>query len=561
MTSSLLPVVEPIPFVPGSPEYQSLRQALLEDFGAKVPSALRLPQSIIDNPPKNVTNIPRDCGILSPEEIEITESYDVIALAEAIASKKFSAVAVATAFSKRAIIAHQLTCCLTEWFMDEAIEQARALDAYLEEHGKPMGPLHGVPISVKIRISIAGHWSMAGTLDTLQKATKDSQLISILRNAGAVFYCKTNQPQSLMHLESLSIWGRTLNPYNINLSSGGSTGGEAALIALRGSLLGLGTDITGSVRGPAGYCGIFGFRPTSHVIPSKDFLTGLPGFAAELNVMGCVGPLGTTLRDMDLFMKIVMSAKPYLGDPQLIPTRWSSQREQTHLDASRLRIGFMMNDGMITPQPPVTRALLWVRSQLEKSASFEIKDFQPFRTAEAMKNLSSAYWPDGGKALKHHLSATNEPVLPLTAWAIKDVEGIDIGVSGVLEQRGNRDKFRYDFAQHWTSHEVDIVICPVSVGPACSHDTTFYWNYTSFWNYVDYPSSTIPTPIKALKKGAEDYDPENQVPLSDECQHVRKLWAECDFEYAPLTVQVVARRYHDDVLFTALKAVNNALRA
>ncbi|KAG5825599.1 hypothetical protein H9Q74_004332 [Fusarium xylarioides] len=129
----------------------------------------------------------------------------MIALAKAIASKKFSTVVVATAFAKRAIIAYQLMCCLTEWFMDEAIEQAKLLDDYLEDNGKPIGPLHGVPISVKLQISIAGHWSMAGTLNTFQKASRDSQLIAILRNAGSVFYCKTNQPQSLMSLESLSI--------------------------------------------------------------------------------------------------------------------------------------------------------------------------------------------------------------------------------------------------------------------------------------------------------------------------------------------------------------------
>lgn len=157
MTSSLLPVVEPIPFSYGPPEYQSIWQALLEDFGSKVPEAFRLSLSIIDSPPKDVTNVPRDCGILSREELDITENYDVFALAEAIASKRLSATVVATAFAKRAIIAHQLTCCLTEWFMDEALEQARILDAYLEEHGKPIGPPYGVPISVKLRISIAGH--------------------------------------------------------------------------------------------------------------------------------------------------------------------------------------------------------------------------------------------------------------------------------------------------------------------------------------------------------------------------------------------------------------------
>ncbi|CAH0055903.1 unnamed protein product [Clonostachys solani] len=535
MTSQIVPVVEAVPFVDCSPAYRSLRQSLLEDFSAKVPSHLRLAQSIIDNPPKNVTSIPRDCGILSPEEIYITEDYDVVSLANAIASKKLSAVAVATAFCNRAIIAHQLTCCLTEWFMDEAVEQARKLDEYLEEHGKPIGPLHGIPISIKLRLSIAGHWSMAGTLDTLQKADVDCQLIGILREAGAVFYCKTNQPQSMMHLESLSIWGRTLNPYNINLSSGGSSGGEAALIALRGSVFGLGTDIAGSVRSPAGYCGIFGFRPTSYVMPSKDFLGGIPGFAAELNVMGC----------------------PHLDDPQLIHTAWPSKRKGRQPNVGPLRVGFMMDDGMITPQPPVTRALMWARSHLSRSSSFHVKDFQPFETADAMKNLASAYWPDGGKSLKHHLSIKEEPLLPLTAWALKDVDDIDIGVSGILKQRGKRNQFRYDFAQHWDAQQVDIVVCPVSVGPACSHDTTFYWNYTSFWNYVDYPGVTIPTRIKTFEKGAESYI--SSTPLSDECIHVRKLWEEGDFEGAPIALQVIARRYHDIELFDAVKALDDVL--
>ncbi|KAM6512084.1 hypothetical protein FALCPG4_017070 [Fusarium falciforme] len=219
----------------------------------------------------------------------------------------------------------------------------------------------------------------------------------------------------------------------------------------------------------------------------------------------------------------------------------------------------MFSDGVIIPQPPVLRALEWVRSRVASSSSFEIKDFQPFQTEQAMRNIRKAYWPDGGQSLKAHLLRNKEPLLPLTAWTIKDAEDVDVGASGLLQQRLARDNFRYDFAAHWASQDVNILICPVFVGPACAHDTAFYWNYTAFWNYVDYPGAVIPTPIKALKKGQEDYS-EDSAPLSDQCKHVRQLWAEGDFEGAPVNVQVIARRYHDKELFAALKAPDKVLQ-
>lgn len=144
------PIIQTLPVAKGTPEYEQLRDGIvIEQFDEKVPKELRLPRKLLNNPPQNVTQISRECGILSKKELEITENYDATALRDAISDGKLTSVAVATAFGKRAIIAHQLTCCLTEWFMDEAVERARYLDEYLEEHGKPVGPLHGVPISIK----------------------------------------------------------------------------------------------------------------------------------------------------------------------------------------------------------------------------------------------------------------------------------------------------------------------------------------------------------------------------------------------------------------------------
>ncbi|KAK6215930.1 hypothetical protein LQW54_004111 [Pestalotiopsis sp. IQ-011] len=505
MLSPVLPIVQPGPLPTGTPQFESLKRRHLNEFAAKIPKELILPRDVIENAPKNVTGIPASCGLLTAEEIDITEGYDATALAKAIAAGKLTSVSVVTAFAKRAIIAHQLTCCVGEWFMDEAIARA---------------------------------------------------LISILRAAGAIFYCKTLQPQALMHLETVSLAGRTLNPHNIKLSAGGSTGGEAALIAMRGSILGVGTDIGGSVRGPSGFCGIYGFKPTSYLLPMRDFMEG--GFSAELNVLCSVGPMCTSARDMDLFVSTIASTSPFLKDPRLIPIPW------TGLSASRakvpLKIGFMMNDGVVEPQPPVTRSLQWVRDQLKSNSEIEIKEFKPFKVAEAMKNLRLAYWPDGGKALCDHIRASGEPMLPLTEWIIKDaaVEG-EIGSSGVLKHRLLRDEFRCDFAEHWTEQDVDVVISPVFVGPACTHETAFYWNYTGFWNYVDCPGVVIPTPIKAGPKGTEGYS--DPMPLSHECTHVRELWEEGDFEGAPINLQICARKYHDNDLFSALGVIERALRS
>ncbi|KAF5969225.1 general amidase [Fusarium bulbicola] len=197
-----LPVVQVKPVPLGTPEFEEKRVALLKAFAAKVPEELQLPLEVIQNPPTDVSTIPITCGILSTKEIIITEDYNAVGLLEAISRRKHTAVAVARAFCKRSIIAHQLTCCLTQWFMEEAIKQAQKLDAYLEAYRRPIGPLHGLPISIKDYIQVAGTSSSQGCFISISNDDQDADIVSILRAQGTVIYCKTNQPQSLMHLET-----------------------------------------------------------------------------------------------------------------------------------------------------------------------------------------------------------------------------------------------------------------------------------------------------------------------------------------------------------------------
>lgn len=551
--SKAFPVVQTLPVAQGTPEYHQLVDSIVKErFADKVPPEYLLPSELIQNPPKNVTKVPRECGILTPAEIAITENHDATALAEAIRTRRLTSVEVVTAFAKRAIIAQQLTCCLVEWFMDEAVTEAQKLDDHLAKTGQTVGPLHGVPVSIKEHMQMAGHWSADGYLASRTLDQEDCHAVAILRSQGAVFYCKTNQPQGIMHLETVSPYGRTLNPHNIDLSAGGSSGGEGALIAMRGSVLGLGTDIGGSIRGPAGFCGIYGFKPTSRTMPMHGMVHG-GGNPAELTILAVSGPMAVSLRDLDLMMSVMLAAKPHLREPTLVPTSWTGLRGPTR----PLKVGFVMHNGNITPQPPVSRAIDWAAGKLESNPNFRVQRFKPYRTADAIKSIRKAYWPDGAAGIKAGLAKTGEPLEKLTKWIIRDAEGPPYSWEQLFQLRVERDEFRTKFAQHWTEQDVDVVIGPVFVGPAAAHDTALYWDYTAFWNYVDYPGVVVPTPVKALKKGEEPYTAVGLGTKDD--AHVRELWEQGDFEGAPISLQIVARKYHDNELFAALGALQEAL--
>lgn len=287
----------------------------------------------------------------------------------------------------------------------------------------------------------------------------------------------------------------------------------------------------------------------------KDFLAGT--FPAELNVLCASGPMCRTLRDMELFTRLILSAKPYLEDPRIVPIPWTGLETPIN---RRLKIGIVEHDGFIDPQPPVKRAVAWARSKLSDpkyASSWDIKTFHPHGAQEAWTKIRRMYWPDGGKGEIDPITAAGEPIHPLSAWIWKDAEphGMQTA-SEVSAMRGERDRFRIAFAKAWEEQDVDVVIGPAFVGPASAHDTAFYWTYTSLYNFVDYPGVVFPTPVKAEagEVYAQDY-----APLSDACAHVKQLYQESNFENAPINLQINARKYHDNELFGALAVLKDVL--
>lgn len=205
-----------------------------------------------------------------------------------------------------------------------------------------------------------------------RSGTEESELVRELRNLGAVLYCKTSVPMTLMSGETINnIIGYTWNPKNRLLSCGGSSGGEGALIALRGSPVGFGTDIGGSVRIPAGFNFLYGIRPSAGRMPYQGAATSLDGQGTILSV---IGPIAPTARSLTLLFKAVLGQEPWLYDPLALELPWRDDvvRETRALiekardGVSTLAFGIMKYDGMALVHPPIARGLRIVEKTLQR---------------------------------------------------------------------------------------------------------------------------------------------------------------------------------------------------
>ncbi|KAI1121355.1 amidase signature enzyme [Nemania abortiva] len=354
-----------------------------------------------------------------------------------------------------------------------------------------------------------------------------------LYSEGCVFYARTAQPQTIMHLETNSnVYGSTINPYNRNLTSGGSTGGESALLGLRGSILDIGGDIGGSIRCPAAHVGIYGFkyvdlrhdyaplwddelfpsRPSNKVISSM----GLRGFmAGKEAIMSSVGPMCLDREGLELFMRVALTAKPWHLDPSVIPKTWTSYKFDCPL-----KIAVQWWDGVVQPHPPMARALREVTDACRKAGMTVVDwDCVPLNHAKGWDITAGLYWPDGGKDVLDLLAQSGEPVLPLTKFIIEQQPAVkNLSQPELWKLCAERDEYRAAYARVWTAtstddgREVDVILCPPNFGAATPHDQSRYWGYTSNWNLLDYPAAVFPVTVVDPEKDPKEkmYTPKNE---------------------------------------------------
>lgn len=192
--------------------------------------------------------------------------------------------------------------------------------------------------------------SFGATAWANQTDDEDAFVVKVLRDAGAIIYVKTTMPQTGMALETVSnLWGRTLNPHNTSLSAGGSSGGEGALGACHGAILGIATDIGGSIRAPASFNGLYGIRPSSRRFSYAGNILPSPG---QIAITATQGPVGRSLRDLALVCKLLGDGESWKFDPIIPPLPW------TPVDTpDRVTIGVMTWDEVVMPHPPIRRAM------------------------------------------------------------------------------------------------------------------------------------------------------------------------------------------------------------
>ncbi|KAF2740838.1 amidase [Polyplosphaeria fusca] len=517
-----------------------------------------------DSPSPQSTNyldVPRKCGLLSADELRITEDHDATGLAEAIKSRKLKSVDVVKAFCKRAAIAHQLTNCLTEILFDDAISRAAELDAHLATGKAPLGPLHGVPVSLKDTFKVKGYDASIGLAAlTFKPSEENSTLVDILLNAGAVLYCKTNVPQTLMALDSHNnVFGRTLNPLNNAVTAGGSSGGEGALLALRGSVLGVGTDVGGSIRIPAMCHGTFGVKPSSERIPYAGQENGtLPG-SAKLGVAASAGPLAHSIRDIELFFRAVSEQKPWEMDPDVVPSPWSSLATTS---GKRLKIGVVRRDGVMEPHPPILRLLDEVSNKL-KAHGVDVVDMDITPLFSQCQSLANVLFGiDGGNAMFSLLESGKEPLSPWLSTRMRRKPALTL--DKVRELQAKRTALQTQFLQIWkdgAGDAIDAFICPVAPHPVPPIDRWNGVSYTSSFVLLDYPAGTVP--VRMFDKADMQGDMSLTKAVGSWDKANRKLWKDVDREVyvgTPLCVQVVAPKLAERALVEAMGVVDAAVK-
>ncbi|NXQ75057.1 VDHAP protein, partial [Quiscalus mexicanus] len=190
---------------------------------------------------------------------------------------------------------------------------------------KEKGLLYGIPISIKDHINCKGHVSSGGMVKFLgQVKEEDSVIVQVLKHQGGIPFVKTNIPQTMINYDcSNLIFGQTLNPLNPQKSPGGSSGGEGALIAGGGSILGMGSDIAGSIRLPSSFCGLCGLKPTGNRISPPGSSAGDRPFV--LAVAGVLGPMARDVDSLALCMKALLCQEMFQLDPSVPPIPFNEQ--------------------------------------------------------------------------------------------------------------------------------------------------------------------------------------------------------------------------------------------
>ncbi|OTA00037.1 fatty-acid amide hydrolase, putative [Trichoderma parareesei] len=461
-----------------------------------------IPKEWSINPKKlegiNLLDVPLVCGLLSNIELEVTSQHDATSLLEGLRAGTWSVEQVTIAFCKRAAVAQQLVNCLTEVFFDEAIERAGQLDRQRLAcvNTEVLPPLFGLPVSLKDTFAVKGHDTSTGLACYVNEPAGDhSAIAAMLLDLGAILYCKTNVPQSVMTGDSDNhVFGRTLNPQNVSFTAGGSTGD--------------------------------GVRST-------------------------VGPLATTLRDCALFLRTVMQAGTWRYDSNVVSLPWKNVKRK-----ERLRIGLVEDDGVYTPVPPVRRGLKKAGDLLRMSEQVEIVPLTLPNVQDHYEDLLSYFTLSGSEHYLEHFSRTGEPLVPsLAAIGLLSKPASTLESFFALNVR--RAEATRTYLRLFLENQLDAILMPAAPHTALPWDTWTSATYTGLWSYLDYPAVVIPVDVVAASDLMDD--PARAKYGPNDTELYKLYTGPERYEGLPIAVQIIGYRHQDEELIATAEMLDSII--
>ncbi|XP_037683249.1 fatty-acid amide hydrolase 1 [Choloepus didactylus] len=392
--------------------------------------------------------------------------------------------------------------------------------------GPKQGLLYGVPVSLKECFSYKGQDSTLGlSLNEGMPAECDSVVVQVLKLQGAVPFVHTNIPQSMFSYDcSNPLFGQTINPWRSCKTPGGSSGGEGALIAAGGSLLGLGTDIGGSIRFPSAFCGICGLKPTSGRL-SKSGLKGCVYGQEAVHVS--VGPMARDVESLVLCLRALLNEDMFRLDPTVPPLPF---KEEVYTSSQPLRVGYYETDNYTRPTPAMKRALLETKQRLE-AAGHTLVPFLPSDIPHALEILSTGgLFSDGGKSflrnfkgdfvddclgdlvlilklpswLKRLLAFLLKPLFPRLSSFLSNMQSRSAGK--LWELHHEIELYRQTVIAQWRALDLDVLLTPM-LSPAMDLNApgraTGAVSYTLLYNCLDFPAGVVPVTMVTAEDEAQ----------------------------------------------------------
>lgn len=331
-------------------------------------------------------------------------------LAEAIRDGLVTSVEATESFIARCRDLEPLRALVQPLF-ESALREAEEADR-ARAAGRLLGPLHGVPVSVKDCFEVRGAEVTLGIPGfSGGPAEVDSPLVRRLRDAGAVLLGKTNVPQGMLIFDCDNpVFGRTLHPFDPTRSPGGSTGGEGALVAAGGSPLGLGSDLGGSIRQPAHACGVAGLKPTAQRLSLVGSRTSVPGMRA---MTISPGPIAPCVADLDLAMRVLVPQRAEDRMPDELAKPWPDYRQ---VNLAGLRVATWEDDGLLPTAPAIARAVRESAAALA-AAGAEVRTVQAPDPRTMFRIYIGLISADGMQSLKRLVEGG--PIDPQVARQLK----------------------------------------------------------------------------------------------------------------------------------------------